>query len=115
LQILRKIHAGSVFSLIVAAILSAPVPAQPTELQTRLLATNCVQCHARPETGAPIMGVPDDWQEAAARGEDAILLNVVYGIRGMPPLGYCAACTEEDFRVLIRLMSDISAVAGDAP
>lgn len=74
-----------------------------------------MQCHARPETGAPILGVPGDWRSSAARGEDAMLQNVVYGIRGMPPLGYCSACTEEDFRVLIRLMAGLPEGGGQAP
>ena len=44
-----------------------------------------------------------------------MLQNVVYGIRGMPPLGYCSACTEEDFRVLIRLMAGLPESGGGAP
>ena len=92
-----------------------PAMAQPTDRQTQLLANNCVQCHARPETGAPVMGVPADWQASVARGEDAMLQNVVLGIRGMPPLGYCSACTAEDFRVLIRLMAGLTEGEGGAP
>ncbi len=61
------------------------------------------------------MGVPGAWQASVARGEDAMLQNVVYGIRGMPPLGYCSACTEEDFRVLIRLMTGLPEGGAQAP
>jgi cytochrome c5 len=73
--------------------------------QLELLGINCIQCHAREDTGAPRMGYAEDWRDAWSRGEDGMLINVVNGIGGMPPLGYCSACSEEDLRVLIRLMA----------
>ncbi|MBE9539730.1 MAG: c-type cytochrome [Proteobacteria bacterium] len=79
-----------------------------------MLVNNCAQCHARPDTGAPFMGRKEDWREAVARGEGAMLINVVQGIRGMPPLGYCSACTEEDFRVLIRMMAGLPDDSADS-
>lgn len=79
--------------------------AQLTERQASLLTNNCVQCHARPGIGVPQMGVAADWYDRIKQGEDALLMNVVYGLRGMPPLGYCSACSEADFRAMIRLMS----------
>ena len=88
-----------------AIVLSLPTSAQPNVRQTNLFINNCAQCHARQETGAPIIGVTKDWQEAVKRGEDSMLENVVHGMGGMPPLGYCSACNEDDFRVLIRMMS----------
>jgi cytochrome c5 len=84
-----------------------PAAAAPDARQSTLFVNNCAQCHARQETGAPFIGVQGDWQEAVARGEDAMLINVIEGIRGMPPLGYCSACTEQDFRVLIRMMAGL--------
>ena len=81
--------------------------AAPDARQSTLFVNNCAQCHTRQETGAPFIGVQGDWAEAVARGEDAMLVNVVEGIRGMPPLGYCSACTEQDFRVLIRMMAGL--------
>ena len=87
--------------------------AAPTARQSTLMLNNCMQCHARPDTGAPFIGVKEDWTEAVARGEDAMLVNVVQGIRGMPPLGYCSACSEEDLRVLIRTLSGKPDAAGE--
>ena len=89
--------------------------AAPTERQSTLLLNNCMQCHARRETGAPFIGVEGDWQDAVARGEDAMLVNVVQGIRSMPPLGYCSACSEEDLRVLIRTLSGMPDAEGETP
>jgi cytochrome c5 len=73
------------------------------------MTNNCLQCHTYAETGAPILGDTDQWQAIAAQGEETILKNVVEGIRGMPPLGYCSACSEEDFRVLIRFFANLPA------
>jgi cytochrome c5 len=89
--------------------------AAPTKRQSTLMLNNCMQCHARPDTGAPFIGVADDWQEAVVRGEEAMLVNVVQGIRGMPPLGYCSACSEEDLRVLIRTLSGMPDTEGKMP
>ncbi|MRV70433.1 cytochrome c5 family protein [Duganella sp. FT92W] len=83
--------------------------AAPTERQLKLLQNNCLQCHARPGIGAPLAGRPEDWQSRNRLGEDAMLRNVVQGMRGMPPLGYCAACDEADLRVLIRLLAGLEA------
>ena len=77
----------------------------------QLLTTKCVQCHAVPHTGAPLMGRARDWQAVLAQGEDQTLVNVVEGIRGMPPLGYCSACSEDDLRELIRFVAGFPAPA----
>jgi cytochrome c5 len=88
--------------LVLFAAARADAAADARQLQ--LLANSCMQCHAHQETGAPRIGNRSDWRDAVARGEDAMLVNVVQGVRGMPPLGYCSACSEDDFRVLIRLL-----------
>jgi cytochrome c5 len=66
-----------------------------------------MQCHALPGLGAPLIGDQASWKSVREGGEDAALRNVLNGIRGMPPLGYCGACSEEDFRVLIRFMAGL--------
>lgn len=86
------------------ALLLAAQAVAMDERQAQLFAHNCVQCHAQPHVGAPLMGRAEDWQERRAQGEEVLLRNVVEGIRGMPPLGYCAACTEEDLRVMTRML-----------
>lgn len=75
--------------------------------QTNLLANNCLQCHARPNIDVPLMGKTEDWKDRVKKGEDELLKNVVQGLRGMPPLGYCSACTEEDLRVLTRMVAGL--------
>jgi cytochrome c5 len=82
-------------------------PPELTERQATLLRVNCVQCHAVPGLGAPILGDRAAWQRARERGEDAMLRNMLDGIRGMPPMGYCSACSEADFRAMIRFLADL--------
>lgn len=86
-------------------LLATPAAWSADARQLELLGINCIQCHAREETGAPRMGHPGDWRDAWSRGEDSMLVNVVEGVGGMPPLGYCSACSETDLRVLIRLLA----------
>jgi cytochrome c5 len=94
-------------ALLVSSLAMAPSAhaADITERQAALFTNNCVQCHTRPGIGVPQAGDAAAWKERAAQGEDAMLRNVVQGLRGMPPLGYCSACNEQDFRALIRLMT----------
>jgi cytochrome c5 len=75
--------------------------------QNQLLINNCVQCHSNPKIGAPLLGDTNVWNKRAKKGEAVLLKNVVEGIGGMPPLGYCSSCTEQDFRLMIRLMANL--------
>ena len=77
------------------------------ERQTQLLAHNCLQCHARQEVGAPMIGKGADWTDRIKQGEESMLRNAVQGLRGMPPLGYCSACNEADMRALVRFVSGL--------
>ena len=92
---------------------SSALSASPNQRQFTLWTNNCLQCHARAGTTAPQIGTPDDWVAIKAKGEEAILANIVFGIGGMPPLGYCSACTEEDFRQLLRMMTGLSGASND--
>ncbi|HJW57059.1 MAG TPA: c-type cytochrome [Burkholderiaceae bacterium] len=96
--------------IVISALwLAAPLSTQAevTARQLKLLQNNCLQCHARENIGVPVMGRPEDWRGRNRQGEDALLRNVVQGMRGMPPLGYCAACDETDLRVLIRVVAGL--------
>jgi len=83
------------------------VSAQPNQRQMQLFSNNCLQCHAAPHTGAPQLGNQEHWQDIIDQGEDIILKHVVEGIGGMPPLGYCSACDEQDLRQLIYLITGL--------
>ena len=85
----------------------------PDMRQIQLFTNNCIQCHGRKNTGAPMIGMAEDWSNIVTQGEDKMLENVVVGIGGMPPLGYCSACSTEDLKVLIRLVANIPAEKGN--
>jgi cytochrome c5 len=40
-----------------------------------------------------------------AKGMDTLLDNTINGYKGMPPLGMCMDCGEEEFEALIRFMA----------
>jgi cytochrome c5 len=91
--------------LLVSAVGISPSIAAPDARQIKLLTNSCLQCHANVESTAPLMGIAEDWQAVIAQGEETTMKNVVLGIRGMPPLGYCSACSEQDLRELTRLVA----------
>jgi cytochrome c5 len=95
--------------MMVAAVLTLPLVtlADLTERQAKLLTHNCVQCHARAATGAPGIGHAENWKTRDNAGEDKLLRSVIEGLGGMPPLGYCAACTEADLRALTRTVAGL--------
>jgi cytochrome c5 len=97
-------------TLVASAVANGATANSMTERQAKLLTNNCVQCHARPNIGVPMTGNPVDWAARNKQGEDKLLTNTVHGLRGMPPLGYCSACSETDLRVLIRAMSGVDKV-----
>lgn len=95
--------------LVATVLLTLPfvTQAELTERQAKLLTHNCVQCHARATTGAPGMGHAENWKTRDSAGEDKLLRSVIEGLGGMPPLGYCAACTEADLRALTRTVAGL--------
>jgi cytochrome c5 len=102
-------RASGALLLACAAACGAPAPASDSvALREELAATYqaaCAPCHARPGIGAPLAGDEADWSERRARGLDALLASTVAGVGGMPPLGTCGLCSEDDLRELIAYMA----------
>jgi len=69
---------------------------------------SCALCHVDGNAGAPRIGDAEAWQPRLAKGREVLLAHTIEGFNKMPPLGYCMACEEADFRALIDFM------AGDA-
>lgn len=66
---------------------------------------SCFSCHAGGVAGAPIPGDSEAWAPRAAKGMDALVASVREGIPpGMPPMGLCMSCTDEDFAAVIDYM-----------
>ena len=69
---------------------------------------SCALCHVNGEAGAPIVGDTESWAERLTKGEEALIESVIQGINSMPPLGYCMGGETDDFRSMIRFMSNTS-------
>ena len=81
----------------------AVMPADPK--LARLYAQTCKTCHGLPASGAPQAGDLAAWQPRVAQGMNVLIDHTLTGFKGMPPLGACSDCTEQDFDALIKFMS----------
>ena len=66
---------------------------------------SCKACHTLEETGAPLVGDQQAWNERYEKGEGVLLDNVINGFGGMPPFGMCMECSPEQFEQLIGFMA----------
>jgi len=93
--------------------MSVPFPVQAqsspeqewSKRETYVLEQICAQCHVRPGIGVPLMGDEAEWGPRRAAGFERLLTNTVEGYLGMPPLGTCSFCTEEELRRLVAILS----------
>lgn len=67
--------------------------------------SSCGICHSAGVGGAPKSFDVEDWEERLAKGKDVLLAHAISGFNGMPPLGMCSDCTQEDLSDLIDYMS----------
>jgi cytochrome c5 len=82
---------------------STALPSDP--VLADIYQASCMACHSRPASGAPQTGSAADWEARLAKGNDVLLDNTINGFRGMPPLGSCFDCGEEEFAALIEFMA----------
>lgn len=118
----------SVTLIVACGDTSAPATAAPLSEQTamavdpaiaKLYGQTCRACHdPRSRSGAPATGDRQAWAARVAQGMDLLLERTINGYKGMPPLGACADCGEDEFVALIRYMAgleDGAASGGRAP
>jgi cytochrome c5 len=92
-------------SAIATTTTAVAAPADP-EL-ARVYAQTCKACHAVAASGAPLTGDRAAWQPRVAQGLPTLLEHTVNGYKGMPPLGACMDCSEQEFEGLIRFMAGL--------
>lgn len=80
-----------------------PLPADPAVAQ--LYVGSCQQCHANPAAGAPLSGDAAAWAPRLAKGLDSLLSNTINGFQGMPPMGQCMHCGQDELLALIEFMA----------
>jgi cytochrome c5 len=66
---------------------------------------SCRSCHAQGAAQAPLTGDRAAWAPRLEQGMDVLLEHTISGYNGMPPMGMCFDCEEEDFSALIIYMS----------
>ena len=71
----------------------------------RIYDSSCKLCHANPASGAPMSGDLGAWKLRIEQGAETLLDHTINGHNGMPPMGMCMQCSEEDFLALISFMS----------
>ena len=80
---------------------STPTDPQLAEIYNR----SCRSCHAQAAAQAPLTGDRAAWAPRMEQGMEVLLEHTISGYKGMPPLGMCFDCEEEDFSALITFMS----------
>lgn len=81
------------------------MPADPALAQ--VYDASCKLCHANPAAGAPLAGDKAAWSPRVAQGADTLLDHSINGYNGMPPMGLCMQCSEEQFLALISFMAGV--------
>lgn len=103
-------RAVAALSLLIISLASINLTsAEMSSRQMQLMVNNCLQCHANPAIDAPLMGDVAAWRPFHEKGEAAMLKNVAEGVRGMPPYGYCSACSEDDLLELMKTVAGLPA------
>ena len=87
-----------------AAAPAAAAPAASPAIQ-KIYATTCSNCHGKPGTGAPQTGDIQAWAPRVAQGREIVLNHIINGYKGMPPMGMCMQCSEDDFVAVAEYMS----------
>lgn len=69
--------------------------------------TACVACHASGVLGAPKKGDLVAWQTRIdEKTFDTVWQNAINGIGGMPPMGTCGDCSNDDIKAAIEFMME---------
>lgn len=65
----------------------------------------CSACHAAGVMGAPKKGDAAAWAPRLKQGQATLLLHVKNGYKMMPAHGLCNDCTDDEYKALIKYMS----------
>ena len=74
----------------------------------KIFDTTCKRGHGVPASGAPQAGDKAAWAPRVAQGKETLIDHAINGFKGMPPMGMCPQCSEQDFVALIEMMSSAS-------
>lgn len=64
----------------------------------------CANCHSGGWQSAPVSNDESEWQERMAKGWETLFKNAKQGLNGMPPMGTCMDCSDEELTASIKEM-----------
>ena len=85
--------------------LASPAPAGVAPAILKIYNSTCSNCHGKPGTGAPQALDTKAWAPRMAQGKEIVVNHIINGYQGMPPMGMCMQCSEDDFSALTEYMS----------
>jgi len=71
---------------------------------SEIYAKACIACHSVGVLNAPKLQDAADWAPRMEQGFDTVWQNAIDGIRGMPPMGTCGDCSNDDIKAAIEHM-----------
>ncbi len=66
--------------------------------------TACTACHSSGAGGAPVVGDAGAWSDRIAQGSDTLYLHAIEGLNGMPAMGLCMDCSEDEIKLAVDYM-----------
>ena len=75
-------------------------PSNDTSIESLYL-QSCYSCHESGRGGAPRRGDEASWVQRKLKGNATLLAHVKSGYKGMPAMGMCLNCTDEQLVELI--------------
>ena len=69
---------------------------------------SCGTCHGMGIAGAPKFGSSEDWGPRIGKGIDTLYTHAIKGFNGMPAMGLCATCSEEEMHAAVDYMVEHS-------
>ncbi|RON69587.1 cytochrome c5 family protein [Pseudomonas fluorescens] len=88
------------------ALTTAANATPPDPALAQIYVNSCQLCHANPAANAPLTGDRKAWEPRIQQGADTLLDHAINGYNGMPPMGQCVECSQEQFLQLIGFMAD---------
>ena len=89
---------------------SAPVAAAAASSGPRSGAqvydTKCTACHSTGAAGAPKLGDAGAWAPRIGKGIETLYTNALKGFNGMPAMGTCMDCSDDEIRAAVDHMVD---------
>lgn len=100
-EIKTRIQAiGQVYIAGAKAEVASSGPRSGLEIYTK----TCVACHSIGVLNAPKFQNAADWSPRLEKGFEVVWQNALKGIGGMPPMGTCADCSDDEIKAAIEHM-----------